>query len=993
MSATGTRPWTGWSRCASVGAVLLMLAIGPSLVRAQPAPAEQRKPDPAGQAPPVDELPPDELPEATKPEATPPPVLPVLRPMEPPPPMPELSLLAGDTLTRLAITGLREIPSPSREDYRMTALAFRVAQRLRPQNLELLRLELDAWAAAGDEDRVLEITSQLIRLDPQDTIAQLRLIVSRIGRLQDADQRMSAYDRLLGAEGKSLDASIRSRLALDAALLARETGDEQGFVTRLTMATTLDVTNKTAAALYATYFLDRTNDPKERAEILGNIILADPCDPGPYTNLALELMRRGAYSGAKRFYERAGDLQQAAGVILSTEDIFDRILCLWMTEGDDAAQQRLEAVQAAEQSVLAAERRQKISAGFDPGPIVEALLPPLLENLRLAMAFARGDADAMAESARHIYTKYEEELGYVQQRTQGYENLTEEEAQRTLRATRLKMALACLWGNFRVEDAQDIMARMNEAPEGERPDERALQRFDGLMAFRTGDAARAVERLAPLAENDPAARLGLAMAMEVLGRAREAKGHYAALARDHTHTALGAGARKRIETMLARELSVDAETVSLEGLAAGSAPAGERPNEAAPPRLDGLSALRGGDADRAATVLAPLAEDDPGARLGLGVALERLGRTEEAKQNYRSLARDHGNTTIGAAARKRIETLKRAELSLTAAASALESFASGFAPWLDDLTSAPHAFMSVTAHHVTPRIDVFGRGDLVLRVRNTSRWPLALGPEQPINSTFMLTPRVMLAGREITGAPSPEIVTLDRRLRLNPGEEISVPIWALRGSTGLFLEISAIRIATVRWRVLQGYRLERVGQEQHYRPGPMTIVTESDLLSRDGLADQPDPEALARSIATAQDRELMESILLAAVTGVRRREGVNEESAAETRRRLAIAIVERWPTLNDYQRVYALAVGLRGGLVETDGPLEAVAKDDSSPFVRAVLMLGPFRTAAHRERVARIAENSDPDVREMARALSRRLEQETREQGPAPPPEPAEESR
>jgi hypothetical protein len=62
-------------------------------------------------------------------------------------------------------------------------------------------------------------------------------------RLQYADARLSAYDKLLGPRGDALDPAVRSRLAFDAALLARDHGDEARFLDYLTTSTTLDPTN------------------------------------------------------------------------------------------------------------------------------------------------------------------------------------------------------------------------------------------------------------------------------------------------------------------------------------------------------------------------------------------------------------------------------------------------------------------------------------------------------------------------------------------------------------------------------------------------------------------------------------------------------------------------------------------------------------------------------------------------------------------------------
>src|SRR5690606_36911351 len=104
---------------------------------------------------------------------------------------------------------------------------------------------------------------------------------------------------------------------------------------------TLDATNKQAAALYAGNLLQITTDPFERVDILANVILSDPLDPSAYENLALELLRYGAYAGALRAFQLSSAINQQLGRQLSEDRIFDFALCEWNVYGPNVAIKRL----------------------------------------------------------------------------------------------------------------------------------------------------------------------------------------------------------------------------------------------------------------------------------------------------------------------------------------------------------------------------------------------------------------------------------------------------------------------------------------------------------------------------------------------------------------------------------------------------------------------------------------------------------------------------
>ncbi len=803
--------------------------------------------------------------------------------------------LACDALSRMAINLLRELPNPSPAEYELTALALRVARRERPNDEELCRLELEAWNAADRQDEVLALTREIVRLDPKDTVAWLRLVSDRIGRLQSADERLEAYERLLASGASTLDESVLSRLALDASLLAREMGDEERFVELLTDATLLDVTNKDAAALYATYFLPLAADPVTKAELLGNLVLSDPTDPVALTNLGMELMRGRAYAGALRFLDRAGDIYLNTGIRFGPDDYFDRIFASWMANGDERALALILELRNQQQMTINYRRRERMAMGLDPGPEVTARVPPNIEILRLAIAFGRGDAEMQSASVEFITSALEEEILNVQTREPPFDRATSEERANIVLASKLQLMVAQVWGGSRIDDAERTLDELTDAPDqsGLEPD--AIRRTRGWIALRRGTdqllaeqiAAVSAPRMGALLSGDPGALAGASVAL-------------------------------------------------------------------APDTNEHLA--------RARTLLEPLASGDPFAKLGLALLEESEGNTQQAVRLYAGLALENGDAAIGASARRRAELLLGSQIRPDADARALEAFAQAFAPWLEDLTASPRRFMQLTAEHVQRDAGPLDRILVRIRLRNISPHPLAMGPQAPINSELMLNPRVTLIGRPPSNLEEPEVVDFDRRLRLLPDESVTVDFWANRGRVGLLLQLSAHVQATLRWQLLQGYRVDTRGRYSH---GSMCVVTETGLLSRSNLRPAENADEVIARLGAVPMRSLASTILLAAVSGVQSPEGISPKQDEQRRGRISQAIVDRWHEMDPHLRAFAACVALRGGLVFPGSPLENQLRLAEHPIVRAAALTGALRVSGGDAALGWI-ESGDPDVARMA---------------------------
>lgn len=796
----------------------------------------------------------------------------------------EVRAIAGEALARACLVRLRSTPEPLPIDYRLAARTLRIIQRILPEDEELLRLELHAWSAAGEDDLALDAVERILKRDPRDTVLQLRVLTSRLRRLQDAQQRLAAYDRLLGPQGQALDASIRSRLALDSALLARETGDEEGFVERLTHATTLDPTNKDAAALYSTYFLDRVSNPLERAELLALVILADPNDNSAHSNLAGELLRQGAYAGAKRFLDRAADIARSAKVEPAVADLFDRYLVKWMVEGDNAV---LSDVMALQNLALAAIRHQRKvleRQGTDPGEEPTPTIPSEIEIIRLAVHWASGDAAGVAASAKRISQRLQDQLVAMARRDPPYENTTSEQE-----------------ATYKVDAAhQTLSARLWSAafvPQS--------------SATRSGDFGALTVRL--------------------------------------------------LEARESASLAGDLESLKLVTRAG-------RLSAQAQARFEGLLALRAGDCARARQRLTD-AGNDPMARLALGMLAEREGDRRGAIRAYAALALDMPHRLVGCAARKRIEHLLGHALEPTPTVRALEDWARRFAPWLDEMTRNPTKFMTLTADHTHSRIDCFGEVDIRVSLRNVSRVPMSIGPDLAFSSRLLLTPRFVVRGQDASTLVEPMVVEFDRRLRLMPGEAVETVVRGSRGSLGVWLDRFADKTVTIRWRVIQGYRIDA---DRRFTPGPISVAAMTGILIREAISERTSIEEVASTLAHAQGRAFLEEVLRA--VGLGGTQAPNEPpNAVETRRALlANALAQRVPSLSEFEKVHVVSTTGRIGLPAKSGPLLDSLRDDPSPFVQAALILDAYRNADD-PGLLRLVEHDDIDLRDMAIALRQRL--------------------
>ncbi len=613
---------------------------------------------------------------------------------------------------RVALLDLRLLESPRPEDYRRTLALLHLAGDLAPGDAELARRMAEAAFAVGDPDLLIDATTRVVRADPEDTVAQLRLIVSRIARMQTVDERLRAYDRFLGPQGTGFDPSVRSRLALDAALLHRERGEGDRFVERLTQATSLDPTNKEAATLALNYFVDQVpNDPVGRLRLELNLLYADPFDPNVHMSVAFLLAREGALPQTARFHTMGMALLNEANRVGPERDV-ERLALGWQLQGPDVVVAEIDRRLEAERAVARQIYERDLTLDVPDSELVPpetVHLNPLYEKMRVLAALSAGDFLQVERGLEELRAIATERTTFLRDPTRRIDRETEGRVIFETTAALADLQLMRAIANVQLEE---FAAETQGLAQLGREFQEALAPLAAWLRFRNGDPQGAIE------------------------------------------------VADRIE----------------------------RTSGPTPP----LNILR-------------------------GLANESLGSTDRAVDIYRGLIDNDPLGPIGAWARNRMLGLLNIRDPRTDAGRAMGPLADAVPGYIERMLGNVNRFMDFTVHQAQDTVPPGEPVRVRIQVTNISPFPLGLGPDRPINSRVVLVPRLD-ARAEFIGRAQPEVVDLNRRLRLEPRERLIVETDVGAGLTGLLGVVNAPLLNRQRWRAVQGFQISDLGALE---PGPL----------------------------------------------------------------------------------------------------------------------------------------------------------------------------
>ncbi len=394
-------------------------------------------------------------------------------------------------LTRTVLMDLRMNAEPTKDDYTLAAVMLKDITKIVPADPQAIRRWIEAAHAAGDEEMVIEATRALVKVDPADTVAQLRLLTRRFSQIQIAKDRLAAYEQFMDKAG-TVDSSVRSRLALDAALLARDMGSEDKFVALLTKATQLDSTNKDAAFLAFAYFSQRSPDDMGRLELLSNLLMADPLDASVHIQIRDLLASRGAWAAAERFHAIAIRILDAKRVSGIEQDV--ETLCLQMNARSPARAlasitERLTIQRDMQRAVFDQKKKGDEALAAVAPEDVRLAIP--LEECRLVAAHASDNRDALSASLADMAKSAGLAIEILQDATRRPPEIDEAQAQEEVIETIYRLTMWRLLTNSEVEFAKSVALQVTEKMAA---DDLRRERFVPWISLRSGDAQAALSK-------------------------------------------------------------------------------------------------------------------------------------------------------------------------------------------------------------------------------------------------------------------------------------------------------------------------------------------------------------------------------------------------------------------------------------------------------------------------------------------------------------------
>jgi tetratricopeptide (TPR) repeat protein len=405
--------------------------------------------------------------------------------------------MLADQIVDEAFSYTRDPNANPADSAERAALLLELASRVRPDDARILRLLAEAAHAAGRSDAERSALRALIKADPGDLVAQVGYLDFVAGATQAIDERARIYKAAF--DSQALDPQIRSEMAVRLARIAGERGDTPAAREFLGQALTLNDVNVGALREWVRM---TEKSPDERVRALAALLAANPYQPDAWLTLA-------------RLLETAG-LHRQAG---------DALIAFIEQTQKDGGQPNADTFEEMAMELAIASRRAEAYpvlaqlASLEDAPLSVLVAARLVANEIVNIptpAEPTTTGPATAPAARTSRT-----VVPAPRPRSDKPDLTLILRKRLLDSLKQKTPAAladAAWIELSVmpTPSLDVESWLNDyaaAAPNKGADDKTLARLRGWWLLRQGKTAEAQAALAPLADSDPLAQLGLARAL------------------------------------------------------------------------------------------------------------------------------------------------------------------------------------------------------------------------------------------------------------------------------------------------------------------------------------------------------------------------------------------------------------------------------------------------------------------------------------------------
>jgi tetratricopeptide (TPR) repeat protein len=497
----------------------------------------------------------------------------------------------GSTLTSLAgdLTGGQAIlPQQLTLAFGLAEIATEVA----PESPAAWRRLLDVATVLRNEVPEARAAAEraagaLVRLEPDDAVMRLRVLLDRINDRPTAEARIEAYQTLLEPENaERLGRVAAARLAFDLGVLQLRVGDLDAAARRIVDAVNDDPSFPQAAEMLAGMLRSASTTPVEEAELLAIAFTASPLDGVFARRLGQLALSEGAYASAADILDLALILTSADAPFLD-ELVADRAMALW---GDGRSDEAFELLDKSHRSREVTIRRQMIAAGSDPDQVRVMDIPPV-PSLALVRAAITGRSGSEADRDRmvdELFESFRFEMmrnARLAQMSSEDDRISQEQRNQRMaqmQARKLELTVDQIWARVwfgwtpPIVDGEPIAMSLSDlidqAVAGGALSGTPRLVVDGWWAIHQDDFDSARTLLAPVAEGSPYAAAGLALLEELEGETKEAARLYLRTYRDVPGQLVGLWCRTRVADLLGRDIPAPTRSEEMARIIADTLP-------------------------------------------------------------------------------------------------------------------------------------------------------------------------------------------------------------------------------------------------------------------------------------------------------------------------------------------------------------------------------------------------------------------------------------